>query len=489
MLQLLFLLGVMAIPFNGVKGVGALGELSHELSVYPFMLAIAGVIAMKLVSAVAFETRGRTIGNGSPLPYIVAGIVLIIALSVLLNVSSIAGSYFHERSGFAKFTNSMMVVFYGLGLSYATYTLAPGRWQSLVILPIAVSVIFCLAYSAFEILAQHGALSAVYAKMDSAVHSNNGDLVFKWNGKINLKVVSNWDQRIRSLCFEPPAFGNFAGFAWPWLVAGYMSNKGAMRTFYTTLLFLFTALVIVSKARTGWVMLSVDILVLTALRFIYLVPVPGKFNRPLATGLIAAAAASLVGGGIFYLADFHNIVLHVIGGTSVSNISRLASQVSAMKIFEDHVLLGVGFGQYGFYVTQYMPNWGYLSYELRPWLIYPTAPWPSVYSLYARLACETGLVGLCAWIGLWLYLSYLVVTRSRRYLDQHGRLPTVAYALVMSFISVLVSSIATDTLRTPMIWISLGLGCAYLNSLALKGAVTKPAPRVVMPRLTTAHTD
>jgi hypothetical protein len=87
--------------------------------------------------------------------------------------------------------------------------------------------------------------------------------------------------------------------------------------------------------------------------------------------------------------------------------------------------------------------------------------------MYARLACETGLVGLVSWIALWLYMAYLVITKSRLFLQIHGSLPAMAYPLVMSYAAVLISGIATDTFRTPMIWISLGLGCAYLNHLSL----------------------
>jgi hypothetical protein len=475
MLQFLYALGVALIPMNGVKGIGALGEQAHELSCYPFLLVIVGTLGAAALAGNNYENLHVSKGNGSPLYYIFGGVLLVMFLTILYNISDVATSNFHERSGLAKFAASTLVMFYGMGLAYSTYRLVPGRWQTMIILPTAISAIACLLYSTLEIAQQHGALSAVYAKINPIVHATNTDVVFKWNGKVNLKVISDWDTRIRSLCFEPPAFGLFTGFAWPWLLAGFMSNKGDQRRFYGIVLALFTFLIIIARARTGWVMLAVNLAVLAALRFIYLVPRPRTYNKGLAGGLIWACVALFVCGCTYYYFNFDHITQKVIRGTSVSNLSRLASQVAAVNMFRDHVLMGTGFGQYGFHVTKYMPNWGYLSYELRPWLIYPTAPWPSVYSIYARLVAETGVFGLTAWVGLWFYMSYLVVSRSRQYLEIHGKLPAVAYALVLSYFTVLVSGITTDTFRTPMLWISLGLGCAYLNGLDLKKKDTPAA--------------
>jgi hypothetical protein len=471
-LQLLYALGVMLIPFNGVKGVNALGELSHELSAYVLMPVVLLAIAWYTIALVMDLRRGVTlIRNGDPIIRIFAFILILICLTVIANVSRISISEFHERSGFAKFAASALVLFYGMGLSYATYKVVPGNWQKSIIVPVALSAILCLAYSSVEVLYHQGLLAAVYKKLNAVVHASNNNLVLSWNGKINMRMAEGWDQRIRSLCFEPPAFGNFSGFAWPWLLAGVMSNTGRAKTIYSMILALFTVLIIVAQARTGWVMLACNLGVLGLLRFIFLSPVRGQYDQRVVNRLLAGVATMAIIGGAIYIAKFDSVVEKVINGDSVSNLSRLASQVAAVSIFKDHPILGVGFGQYGFYVNQYMPSWGYLSYELRPWLIYPTAPWPAVYSMYARLACETGLVGLISWIGLWLYMSYLIILKSRLFLQIHGNLPAMAYPLVMSYSSVLISGVASDTLRTPMIWISLGLGCAYLNHLSLSSKV------------------
>ncbi len=486
--EFFFILGMILIPENGIKGLGVLGELANEMSAYPFMLAIGLVFFFAVVKELsALRTQPKTRTNGSPIYFILGGILLVTLMSVLMNISDIAIANFHARSGFAKLASSTMVLMYGMCLAVATYILVPGKWNTLIIRPIAISVVLSLLYSSLEIMAHHGILSAFYTKIEHFMHSNSNNLTIKWNGKVNLKVAAGWDTRIRSLCFEPPYFGYYAGLAWPWLIAGVLTNKGLERRIYAIVLALFTLLILIAKARTGWLMLAANIATLAALYFIYLPPVRTKYNRQLGMGLIAAGAVLVVCASVYYVVDFAHIRDKIISGTSVSNLSRMASQVSAVNMFKDHVLFGVGFGQYGFHVTQYMPSWGYLSYELRPWLIYPTAPWPSVYSRYARLAAEEGIVGLAGWIAVWIYMIVITIKKSRQFLHAHGKLPSMAYPLVVSYVSVLVSGLVYDTFASAMIWIPLGLGCAYLNHLNLprdegaKVVALKPA-RPGLPR-------
>jgi O-antigen ligase len=159
------------------------------------------------------------------------------------------------------------------------------------------------------------------------------------------------------------------------------------------------------------------------------------------------------------------LIDNIVAGNSVSNISRMASQTAAFNEFLDYPLFGVGFGQFGFHVSEYLPYWGYYSWELQPWLIYPEAPWPAVYSIYARLAAETGIVGIVGWVGFWIWLARRIVIGSRFCQRVTGSLPVPSYPLVMSCYCVLTSSFAYDSFRTPMFWITLGLGARYLEEI------------------------
>ena len=152
----------------------------------------------------------------------------------------------------------------------------------------------------------------------------------------------------------------------------------------------------------------------------------------------------------------------MINGTSTSDLSRLAYQVTALKIFAANPIVGVGFGQFAFNAAASMPSWGFLSPEVRPSLLYPEAPWPNTYSLYARLAAELGVIGLLGWATLWSGLIISVRQAARTYAGFHRPVPVIAYAIIMSCIGVLVSGVTTDTFRTPIIGITLGAGACFI---------------------------
>jgi hypothetical protein len=110
-----------------------------------------------------------------------------------------------------------------------------------------------------------------------------------------------------------------------------------------------------------------------------------------------------------------------------------------------------------------MPDWAFRSPEVRPMLTYPLAPWPNVYSIYARIAAELGLVGLVGWVLLWTGLALKLAVKSGR--DRASGSPVVTwhYPVILNCIGVIFSGFTTDTFRTPMMWVAMGLGCALLR--------------------------
>lgn len=131
-------------------------------------------------------------------------------------------------------------------------------------------------------------------------------------------------------------------------------------------------------------------------------------------------------------------------------------------MFLDNPVFGLGLGQYGFYLGKYLPPWGHSSYEIAKWLTDPAQPWPASYFVYARRAGELGLAGLVKWIGFWIWLARRVLIASLNYQRATGLAPAAAYPLIASCFCVLFSGFTTDTFKTPMIWVTLGLCCRYL---------------------------
>ncbi len=454
----LFALGVIAVPFDAISGLSALGELSGEASFYFFALAI-GLQALKATGAGLAGEVHAPVGLGR-LWQVGAVILGAILLSGLWNASEVATATFHGRGGTTKMITSAGVVVYGLVLASLTCAVAPGRWYSCLILPACLSAVVCIGYGIVEGAHRAGATLPFYTALDAAIHAGSDREVQPWNNTLNLKLVEGWDKRLRTVSFEPPAFGNFAGLAWPWLLCGMLMTKRRRQLLHGLLLVAFTALILASQARTGWLLLVANLLCFGALRFLFL-PVNGRVNA-----LAAATGASLllvgvVSAGVFYGASGDQIVSEVVGGDSVSDLSRLAYQVAALNIFTSEPLVGVGLGQFAFQASRHMPSWGFISPEIAASLIHPEAPWPNTYSLYARVAAELGLVGLVGWLAVWGGLILSVRRAGLTYARLGGSVPPVAYAIIISSVGILVTGITTDTFRTPMMWLTLGAGACY----------------------------
>jgi hypothetical protein len=459
LIALLFAIGVIAIPFDAIPGLPALGELSNEASFYSFALAMS-LYGLKAASA-SFVGGGHAPLGATYVWRIGAVVIAVIFVSTIWNAADIGVARFHDRPGFLKLFTTAGVVVYGLVLAMLTCATVPGRWYRCLLLPICISAVLCLSFGALEALARAGVNVPIYATLNSAVHAGSDHEVNPWDNAENVKLIEGWDPRLRTVSFEPPAFGNFAGLAWPWLVCAVLMTRKSRRALHIILLSAFTILIVGSQARTGWVLLGANLVSFGLLRFLFL-PHEGQLNKPAA--LITGSVLLLAGASVIfmYAVNFDAILARVINGTSVSDLSRLAYQVTALKIFAASPIVGVGLGQFAYNAGTSMPSWGFLSPEIQPGLFFPEGPWPNTYSVYARLAAELGVFGLLGWATLWTALIISVCRAARAYAGFHRPVPVIAYAIIMSCIAILVSGITTDTFRTPTIWITLGAGACFI---------------------------
>lgn len=459
--KVLFALGMTVIPFSGIAGLPILGEISRELSVYFFLPAIFLAFVRAMPETSKNLGRGLALGDATVLNKFILAVCGVIALSALMNGYSIYEDYFRGRHGLEKFFSSLAVLGYGFALSYLTYFVtAEEDWKDLVVKPISVSVILCLSYALVEVVARrYGIAVGLYNALDKFFHT----------GYNSIGWLRGWDTRIRSVAFEPPALGDYIGFAWPWVYFAYTSSRGNMRSVHAVVLALLNLLLILSGARTALVMLAGIIVVLLFLHYAFLPPNPKPNHKEV--NHIASIFIGIMGfvAVLMYFVVYDHVRANVIAGQDISNISRLSSIEAAFNVFKENPLFGVGFGQYGFYVASHIPYWGFYSYELLPKLTYPNEPWPASYMIYARFACEVGIFGLLMWPWVWSNLASQIVKKTYAYFKATGVMLPEAYPLVVSCFCVLLSGITTDTLRTPMIWVSLGLACRYLQDIGTHG--------------------
>jgi hypothetical protein len=76
-----------------------------------------------------------------------------------------------------------------------------------------------------------------------------------------------------------------------------------------------------------------------------------------------------------------------------------------------------------------------------------------------------GIPGVLFWLSLWLWLARAVLVETLHYRERTGEVPFAAYPLILSCFGVLLAGIPCDSIRAPMIWVTLGLACRYLATM------------------------
>jgi O-Antigen ligase len=455
LIALFFALGVIAIPFDAIAGVSALGELSNEGSFYFFAVGI-GLYGCKAGGA-RFASLAHATTGGRILWRIGALILIAMLVSALWNAPDIGAGRFQDRSGSVKLATSAAVLVYGLALASTTCATLPTRWYTCLVLPVCISAILCIGFGSLEALARAGINVPLYSTLNTSLHAGSDGFLRQW---FDTKLIEGWDMRLRTVSFEPPAFGNFAGLAWPWLLYAVAITKRLRRVLHVMLLVAFSILIMGAEARTGWLLLGANLLSFGLLKVLFL-PLNGHVNKPVAWIAGAVVLLTVAAVIVFYAANLDSVVRVVVGGDSVSDLSRLAYQITAVSIFASSPIFGAGLGQFAFKAALYMPAWGFLSPEIGLSLSGGEAPWPNTYSLYARLAAELGLIGLLGWLAIWVTLILSVHRAALIYAGFGRAVPAIAYPIIMSCVAILVTGVTTDTFRIPMIWITLGAGVCF----------------------------
>ncbi len=121
---------------------------------------------------------------------------------------------------------------------------------------------------------------------------------------------------------------------------------------------------------------------------------------------------------------------------------------AALWMFKEHPFLGVGAGNYGLSIEQYIQEGvlpaGFAAVET------------AHGELFDRLA-ETGLLGLVTWGVFMLALGHMLV---RGYVQSSFPASSLPYALMAGFLGIAAASIHLDVSHFRFLWIALGLGAA-----------------------------
>jgi O-antigen ligase len=261
--------------------------------------------------------------------------------------------------------------------------------------------------------------------------------------------------RISSVAYESPALGNYLITVSGWMFSYILTEKNKYR-FLPTLMVLF--LTFFSGSRTALINVGLQLFILIYIMYSMKEYKAILLNTFKYTLIIAFIALIWNGQSIIKEIDKKAESLNFSKNlkNNVSNQSRFGMQYASLQVFKENPIIGVGFGQETYHKRKHYPRWAKnnnyeftMYYENKNFKSFPTA-----YNLYTRLLAETGLIGIL----FWLYLIYLVISRSKLIwkTSKHEE-KILGLILLISFSGLSLNWMQTDFFRQHGFWLCMAI--------------------------------
>ncbi len=302
--------------------------------------------------------------------------------------------------------------------------------------------------------------------------------------------------RLTGLAFEPSWLGDqLVTFYLPlWLAAVITRTSGwssARRAWWVEAVLAFWALIILAltRSRVSYVSLG---LVLGVLGLIAAWKAAGWLVRRLTSGTASVRVGAAIGiraamvllflavcaGGLYGAARVYsridprmvrlfqtielipearayypNEVLYELANR-VAFAERIAYWEAGLRTFAAHPVLGVGFGNSGFFMQANLAGYAYHLTEIRDLISGKYAGLPNPKNLWVRLLAETGILGFAAFLTWWIVMGAgaVLVWRRGRPVER-----MIACAGLLGLIAGLGEGFSLDTFALPHTWVLLGL--------------------------------
>jgi O-antigen ligase len=451
----LVFLPVTSFPFFPPAMGG--GALVRPLSIFPLLVLLALVTLPRLLTRPIPRTLIALV------PFALAALASSL-LSLLQGVEPSLGVPVAERLARALITLGIG------GAIYFSVALIPRSPQEL-------RASLRWLYAGFGIALLWGSLQAIYV-----VHFSPA--FFKWISEIQRFISTRrlFNMRVSGMTYEPNWFAEQISFLLlPWLLSAVLTGYSAFRWRWRWLtlewFMLAWALLVLpfTFSRAG-------LAVLVALTFVgilffrpkrpassqkkHTARLPGWARRA-----IEAGAVVLVLAGFIFFAGAKNTFFSRIWDywsdikeTSLTGYfeylgfgARFTYSETALRIYQEHPVFGVGLGNYAFYFEEMLPDRPLAQTPEVLRLVTPDVGRDRLITpknLYFRLLAETGLVGMAfflgfvtAILGCALYL-WLASDRDQRFWGTAGLLGLLAFAL---------SAFSYDSFAIPNMWVVFGL--------------------------------
>lgn len=462
-------IGIVLLPFNNLPYFrNILHEMANEGAFYPITLAFLFYI-FYLIKKQYKLLIPQNIGF-----YLLSGYMLWILLSGLFNVSDILSLTFKGRSAWSKFGLQFLLIIYMFSFSLMVYNLflgSPEKYFVKIRRAFFISFVIAGGYSIFEVLSIYGLMEKNFLG------------VFE---KLIRDIPSTIYTRVRSVSGEPSYFAMYLAILFPFLITYLVDDRVQNKIVYYFLTIWLFFLLLLSYSRTAYLIILVEFLVFYLLIYI---KTPGRLKVNILKSFFILLVSIICLLVIEQRIDFKNKEYSIIqtvtsllpsqfslksipqknGPFYTSNIVRVSSIKTAIKMSKERLIFGYGLGQYGFhFINFFSPKIEDLGdrKNIREELtqIFDSKPgsnWPSVYSLIARILAESGLVGLLLWIGLWVwaFLKILCLVFKEKTVVTHRFL--FIHAVLVSMFGIFVVMNIHDSFRYFIYWLILGFVFAW----------------------------
>ena len=432
-------------------------------------LPLAGLLLILLVRLLRREMELPLAASLAPLAAFLLVAAVASAVGILLNPMPIRG-----QDAVGRMARAWITILMGLGFFAAAICM--NRDES----DLRFSVRWLLIGFAADILWSGVQAATFYLNILPK------PLVTQWQRLFSLRELIRTN-RISGMAYEPSWLaGQIATVYLPWLLAAVLTRVRVFRSRWLEGVLLLAAalLVLATFSRGGILTAGISaalVIVMVGRRELraawkwFTTRGPGIAALSMRLGVTAAMVLGIGGAGLWlaqkgYVSRLWESRPEDLADFLVQNSAgaRGAYLVSALAIYADHPLTGVGPGASGLYMYSRMPDWALTSVPEIARQLSPTSTlFPNPKNLYVRLLAETGLLGLLTFGS---FLLALLAESLRALQRGTAAWRYIGIAGLCTWLAVLLYNMTQDSFATPNLWLNLGMVVGLSSTVGKAGS-------------------
>jgi len=289
-----------------------------------------------------------------------------------------------------------------------------------------------------------------------------------------------YDGRVTGFAFEPSWLANqlnmlYIPFFLGSLLSGYTIFKKKLFHISLETIFLLASifLLFLTKSRIGWITFIFcflyvilafykDLMKKLRNRFMTFKKKMWDYVIPV---LLVIILISIIFSGIYISSKFDPRMERVLkietyknrDFNSIANEFLFAERIlyweTGWKIFNDHPMIGVGQGNYGFYFEKYMPAFAYVLDEPRD-ILFRANYQANNKNLWTRLLSETGIIGFIIYV-TWMILLWNQGSELKKKQNQTSIF--FGHVMKIALIALVFEGFSIDSFALPYIWMIFGI--------------------------------